>query len=167
VLLGEHPAPGLAEDVVPVTYPEVVDEVRELADEQLHGPEVRPATGQMRGLAVAELIVENDGAPAGAEVLERQEVVVYAARTSVQGHEGRRPAAGARLFEVPEDPVPRAEALEVGPALGCRLGTGGRHRLRVTWPAGPKKGTTSSRAGRRPDSLRTAGAIAQPVRAQH
>ena len=45
VLLAEEAAPGLAEDVVAVGDPERVDEVVQLADEQVDRPEVGAAVG--------------------------------------------------------------------------------------------------------------------------
>ena len=61
VLLGEHPAPGLAEHVVAAADAEMVDEVRQFAHEQAHRPEICPPVPQVRRVPVAELVVEDDG----------------------------------------------------------------------------------------------------------
>src|SRR5262245_15344011 len=62
VLLREEAAPRRAEHVIPIADAELLDEVRELPDEELHGPEVAAAVGQVRGSAVAELVVEDERA---------------------------------------------------------------------------------------------------------
>src|SRR2546423_1014591 len=57
VLLSEEAAPGLAEDVVAAGESERVDEVVQLADEELDGPEVGAALWVVGAAAVAELVV--------------------------------------------------------------------------------------------------------------
>ena len=109
VLLAEEPAPGLAEDVVAVGDPERVDEVVQLADEQVDRPEVGAAVRVVRAAAVAELVVVDDG-PAVGEIGEREEVVVGRAWPAVKdderrGRRGRR--AAGRPSRGTRSPPPR------------------------------------------------------------
>ncbi len=69
VLLREEAAPGLAEHVVAFGDPERLDEVVQLADEEVDRPEVGAAVRVVRAAAVAELVVVDDG-PSLAEVGE-------------------------------------------------------------------------------------------------
>ena len=110
VLLAEKAAPGLAEDVVAAGDPECVDEVVQLADEEVDGPEVGAAVGVMRAPAVPDLVVVDDGAAVG-QVGEREEIVVRRARTAVKDDErcGSRGVAGA---QIPGHAVPRLRFAE-------------------------------------------------------
>ena len=113
MLLPEEAAPRLAEDVVAVADPEVVDEVRELAHEELDRPEVGAALGQVRRLAVSELVVEDDGPAVVREIGEREEVVVRRARPAVQRDERRRPVRPELALHA----IPGLVPVELGVAL--------------------------------------------------
>jgi len=89
ILLGEEAAPGLAEDVVAPGDPERVDEVVQLADEEIHRPELGAAVGVVGAAPVPYLVVVDDR-PAVGEVDEREEVVVRRAGAAVEGDERRR-----------------------------------------------------------------------------
>jgi hypothetical protein len=77
------------------------DEVVQLADEQLDGPEVSAPLGQVRAAAVAELVVVDNGPAAGGQVGQGQQVVVCGAGTAVQ--DDQRRCVAVRLAR---DPVP-------------------------------------------------------------
>ena len=109
----QHPAPGLADEMVAVRDPEVSQEVVELGQEQLHRPEIRAAVRQMRGFPVPQLVVMHDPAAVRRQILEAVDVVVGAARPAMHDHHGRPRAA-----QVARDPVPGFEAAERCPALG-------------------------------------------------
>ena len=108
VLLAEEPAPRRAEHVVPAGDSERVDEVVELADEQVDGPEVAVPPLVVRRSAVADLVVEHHGAVVG-EVGQRQQVVVRRAGPPVERHE----RGGAVGTELAVDPVPGLGGLVV------------------------------------------------------
>jgi hypothetical protein len=55
----QHPAPGLADDVVARGDAQVLGQRAELALEELGGPERRVGLGQVVRAPVAELVVEN------------------------------------------------------------------------------------------------------------
>jgi hypothetical protein len=57
VLGGKHAAPGLPQQVVVVLDPQRRQQVVQLGEEQLDGPELRALLGQVGGPAVAELVV--------------------------------------------------------------------------------------------------------------
>jgi hypothetical protein len=59
----QHPAPGLADDVVARGDAQVLGQRAELALEELGGPERRVGLGQVVRAPVAELVVENARAP--------------------------------------------------------------------------------------------------------
>ena len=91
VLLREHPAPGVPEQMHAVEAERVAD-VRELGEEELDGPERR--IGRLRRVARPELVVEDD-APLVSELLERGEPEVRRAGAAVQAEEWHaRPVAG-------------------------------------------------------------------------
>jgi hypothetical protein len=89
VLLAEEAAPRLAEDVVAVGDSERVDEVVELANEELDRPEVGAPVRIVRAAAVPELVVVDDRAAVG-QVGDRQEIVVGGPGPAVQDDERRR-----------------------------------------------------------------------------
>jgi hypothetical protein len=102
----EHAAPGLAEHVVAAVDPQVRGQRRQLALEQLRGPERRIGVGQVVGPAVAELVVE-DARAAGALVKlgDRLDVVVGRAGAAVaKDHRG---LWGIRI-EVADHAIPRS-----------------------------------------------------------
>ena len=115
VLLGEEPAPGLAQHVVAVGDPEGIDEVVELADEELDRPELGAAVGIVRAAAVADLVVVDDGA-VGREIREREEVVVRPARAAVEDDERCGSVRGPGA-QVAGDAVPRLRLAERDGAL--------------------------------------------------
>lgn len=83
----------------------MLEEALELGDEQLLGPEGRVAVfvGEVGGVAIAKLIVEDDGdGVGGGEVGEGEEVVVHDAWTAVENDEG----ATSGGLEVTKDLVP-------------------------------------------------------------
>ena len=81
----EHAAPRLPEHVVAVVNAKMVEEVVQLVDEELHGPE-RGVTGlllQVCRLATADLIVEDDGnLTCLCEVGDGEQVVMRDARAT-------------------------------------------------------------------------------------
>ena len=84
--------------MVAVGDPERVDEVVQLADEEVDRPEVGAAVRIVRAAPVAELVVVDDGTSVG-EVGEREEVVVRRAGAAVEDDErrGRSGIAGPQL----------------------------------------------------------------------
>ena len=60
----EHPAPGVADEVVAAVDPEVLQERLELVGEEVGGPERRVGVGQVLAAPVADLVVEDARAPA-------------------------------------------------------------------------------------------------------
>src|SRR3954454_12686219 len=85
---------------------ERVDEVVELADEQVDGPEVGSALRVVRAPAVADLVVEDDRPAVMREVGEREEVVVRCAGATVKGDEGGGSIGLARP-QLTVDSIPR------------------------------------------------------------
>ena len=86
----KHPAPGLAEEVVVVLDVEFLEEVVELVEEQLDGPEIAVThlVGEVGGVAAAELVVHNyGGAVKGCDVLEGEHVGVRDAGTAMEDPE--------------------------------------------------------------------------------
>jgi len=90
---------------VPVGDSERLDEVVQLADEELDRPEICTAVRIVRAAAVPELVLMDDRAAVG-EVGEREEIVVRPARPSVQHDEWRRRVCVARS-QVAGHAVPR------------------------------------------------------------
>ena len=78
--------------MVPAGDSERVDQVVELADEQVDRPEVGAAFGIVRAPTVADLVVEDDRAAVLREVREDEQVVVRRAGTTVERDEWRRGA---------------------------------------------------------------------------
>ena len=105
VLLREEAAPRLAEHVVALSQPERVDEVVQLAHEEIDRPEVGAALRVVRAAPVAELVVVDDGAAAVGKVRDREQVVVRA-RPARRG--GRSAAVGAGIVgaQVAGDAIP-------------------------------------------------------------
>ena len=73
--------------MVPAGDSERVDQVVELADEQVDRPEIRAALRVVRAPAVADLVVEDDRAAVLREVGEREQIVVRRAWAAVEGDE--------------------------------------------------------------------------------
>ena len=88
---GEHAAPGLPDHVVGGADAELGDERVQLALEQLGRPELGGRVGQVLGVAVSELVVEDARASRVRERRHRLEVVVGRARPPVAEDRGRRP----------------------------------------------------------------------------
>ena len=72
VLLGEEAAPGLAEHVVAIGDPERVDEVVQLADEELGRPELGAAVRIVRAAAAPDLVVVDTARPSARSASERR-----------------------------------------------------------------------------------------------
>ena len=100
--------------------PERVDEVVQLADEEVDRPEVGAAVRVVRAAAVAELVVVDDGAAVG-EVGEREEVVVRRAGAAVEDDE-RRGRSGVAGPQVAGHAVPGLRLVE-GDAVPSRTST--------------------------------------------
>lgn len=85
----QHAAPALAQEVeAPVTELKVVDEVVQLLDKQVKGPEcvVSHLFAQVRRSAAADLVIEDDGNPVFfLKVNEGCQVLVTAAWAAVEG----------------------------------------------------------------------------------
>jgi len=105
VLLGQEPAPALAEDVV-LGDAQLHEQVRQLVEEQLHGPElaVPGLVAQMRAAAVAELVVQDHRPSTRREPGHGQQVVVGGSRATVQ-QDDRRYAAGQVALDAEPRPV--------------------------------------------------------------
>jgi hypothetical protein len=101
VFLREEPTPRLTEYGVPVADAEMLDEQRQLADEQFDRPELRAQVRPVRAAAVADLVVEHDRATAVGEPGQRREVVVRRTRPAVQDDDGQ-----PRRREIADDAVP-------------------------------------------------------------
>ena len=69
---------------------ERLDEVVQLADEEVDRPELGAALREVRAAAVAELVVEDDRAAVTREVADGEQVVVRRAGPAVQRDERRR-----------------------------------------------------------------------------
>ena len=92
--------------MVPAGDSERVDQVVELADEQVDRPEIRAALRVVRAPAVADLVVEDDSAAVLREVGEHEQVVVRRAGAAVKGDEWGGSIGVARA-KVAVDSVPR------------------------------------------------------------
>lgn len=112
----QHAAPTLPEDVVVARDAEVREQVVELPHEEVGRPEgcVEAFLAQVRRVAVAELVVEDEGDVVAVGVgqgRQRQQVVVARAWSAVEQDE--RPARAARR-KVAVDFVPRLAFLARG-----------------------------------------------------
>ena len=86
VASAQHAAPRMPKDIV-VGNLEVLEEVIELVEEQLHGPElgIESLFGKMGGEAGAQLIVQDDGnAVFGRQVVDGEQVVMAYSRAAVK-----------------------------------------------------------------------------------
>src|SRR5207237_6473708 len=83
-----------------------VDEVVQLADEEVDRPEVGAALRVVRAPSVAELVIEDDRAPALGEVGEGEQVVVRGAGPAME-HDQRSGRAFVPRSELAVDAVPR------------------------------------------------------------
>jgi hypothetical protein len=99
--------------VVPVGYPERLDEVVELPDKEIDRPEVRAAIRIVRAAAVAELVVVDDRATLG-EVGKREQVVVCRAGPPWRTMSG----AGTAVSPGRSSPVTRYQVSASSPASG-------------------------------------------------
>src|ERR1044071_4246087 len=109
MLRDQHAAPGLADDMIGAGDPEHLQQVRELVEEQLDGPEIDALVGQVGRAAAAQLVVVDDGASALREPFEPLRIVVPTAGTAMQDDD--RPLCPV---EAPGDPVPGAMAAKIG-----------------------------------------------------
>ncbi len=89
VLLREEAAPRLAEHVVALSQAERVDEIVELADEEIDRPEVGAPLRVVRAAPVADLVVVDDGAAAVGQIRDREQVVVRRPRPAVEDDQRR------------------------------------------------------------------------------
>jgi len=87
VFAAEHAAPGLPENRVVLADLQVVQQVVQFVEEQADSPEGRGFVGQVRGAAVAQLVVVDDGVTTGGDVLEGIDVIMGAAGTAVDDHQ--------------------------------------------------------------------------------
>ncbi|PAV69271.1 hypothetical protein WR25_25886 [Diploscapter pachys] len=101
VFAGEHTAPGLAQQCVALADAQVLKQVVELIQEQLHRPERRRHLRQVGGTAVAQLVVVDDRVATGGDIFIGIDIVVGAARAAVQDDE-----RGAATGQVAGDAVP-------------------------------------------------------------
>src|SRR5579862_4463672 len=130
---------------------ERLDEVVQLAHEELDRPEVRAALGEVGAAPVAELVVVDDGAPLLGEVDEREQVVVARTRAAVEDDERRRHSGVVRT-EVARDAVPRLGRLPAEIERRRALAHGLPHRAhRATlhppqWRRGPGDATLARSA---------------------
>ncbi len=85
-------------------------EVVEFGQQQVDGPGLRPAVGQVGRAAVADLIVGDDGAPVLDQVRETVDVVVSAARPAMDHHDRGPPPEISRHAETVLSVGPRREA---------------------------------------------------------
>jgi hypothetical protein len=83
VLGGQHAAPRLPEQRVAVGDAQRLHQIVQLRQEELNRPEVGCRVRQMRGPAVAELVVVHDG-PVTGQRRQPEQVVVRAAGAAVQ-----------------------------------------------------------------------------------
>jgi hypothetical protein len=81
--------------VVPIGHAESLDEVVQLADEEVDRPKVGSSVRVMGAAAVAELVVVDDG-PVTCEVDQREDVVVRRAGAAVKDDERRWHSGVAR-----------------------------------------------------------------------
>src|SRR4030095_13148972 len=108
----EHAAPGLPEHMIRGGDAEMLDEIVELVDEQLHGPEIGALVAQMRRKAAAQLIIMDDRADTLCQALEAIEIVVRRAGTAMERHNGQLAAV-----ELARDAIPGLVAPEVREAF--------------------------------------------------
>ena len=110
----EHAAPALTEEVVVIGDAEMFEQVGEFSHEEVRRPEggVEAFFAEVRGVAVAELVVEDNGnAIVDGKGFEAEKVVVTGSGTAVEGDEG---AAGLGGFEVAVNLVPSVAGLVFG-----------------------------------------------------
>ena len=119
VLLPEEAAPGGAEHVVAACDAQRADQVVQLADEQIHRPEVGASLRIVRRATVPDLVVEDDRSAVG-EIRQRQQVVVGGARPAVQDDERRGRVRVVRP-QVAVDSVPGLGGVSVERKRCCRL----------------------------------------------
>jgi hypothetical protein len=89
VLGGEHPAPGLPEQVVAVRDAERFEQVVQLVHEEVDGPEVGALVGQVRRAPRSQLVVVDNGPTLVGQGGDSHDVVVGAARSPVGDDQGR------------------------------------------------------------------------------
>ncbi len=110
----EHATPRLAEHVVAIGDADVIEQHRELAHEQLHGPEVDRRVAQMLRAAGAELVVEHAGTPGPlSQRRDRLDIVVGAAGTAVQDYQ----RCWLVVAELADDAVPGRAGVPIDRAL--------------------------------------------------
>jgi hypothetical protein len=119
MLGAQHSTPRLAKEVIPVGDAELIEEILELVEKEVDGPEVGAFVSQMRRASVAELIVVDDRTSRAGDVGHRQQIVVCSARSAVGGDE-----RGDARREVASHSVPCFPFTEIDGAVGCRLENG-------------------------------------------
>ena len=127
----EHAAPRLSEQVVATGDAETLEEILEFVEKEIDGPEVRAFVAQVRGLAVAELVVVNDRASGVRDVGDGEQVVVRAAGPAVHRDEWCE-----RRGEVAGDAVPGVPRAEGDGGGGGGGYEGGVHGAKVQPGAG-------------------------------
>ena len=129
VLRGQHPSPGVTDDVV-VEEGEGSDDVLELSDEQVYRPERSWLFGKVCGPSIADLIVE-DYRTASGEILQRIHVIMGEPWTAVQDDDGSGQYRNHRL------PIPNTPRLEDLPVVfeGDKAAVRGDH-----WRSGSGQG---------------------------
>ena len=83
---------------MPVDDAERVDEVVQLAHEEIDRPEVGAPVGAMRAAAVAELVVVDDRPAVTRQIGQGQQVVVRGAGAAVKDDERRRALSSPEGF---------------------------------------------------------------------
>lgn len=74
--------------MVSVADPERIDQVVELAHEQLDRPEIRAAVREVGAPSVADLVVVHDSAIVAREIRQGEQAIVDAARATVKHDQG-------------------------------------------------------------------------------
>ena len=121
----EHAAPGLSEQEIAIVDAEEREQILELVQEQVDGPEVATLLGHVRRSPATELVVVHDGSPTFGEFGQREHVVVRAARSAVRDDQGRRTGLQVAGDSVPGLPLTKGrEALDHvcrfhGPTVGA------------------------------------------------
>ena len=116
MLGAQHAAPRLAEQMIVVRDAELLEEILELVEKEVDGPEVGALVSQMRRPSVAELVVVNDRPSGARDVGDGQQIVVRAARAAVRRHERR--ASGR---EIARDAIPGFPPAKIDSAFCRRL----------------------------------------------
>src|ERR1700691_3551009 len=114
----EHSAPGLSKQEVTVIDTEERQQILELVQEQVDGPEVATLLGHVCRATATELVVVHDRAATLGEFREREHVIVRATRSTVRDDQGRRTG-----LQIASDSIPGLPFTEGRDALDhvCRF----------------------------------------------